>query len=142
MMKIYFHFTSKAPFVLKIFISFCLDFLVLQQNVLIRKIRLISKSISSQTGKQTIAIHVLPNILRNKDNWAMKFGQLTLSRRSPLSYRNQSIDLLYKSMDWFLYDNSLRLERVKKWFFHYFFDKTHQRKNQCVKPWIYFKCPW
>ena len=43
---------------------------------------------------------------------------LTLSRRKPLSYRNQSIDLLCKSMDWFLYDNGLRLERVKlpPWF--------------------------
>ena len=30
-----------------------------------------------------------------------------------LSYRNQSIDLLCKSMDWFLYDNGLRHERVK-----------------------------
>ena len=79
---------------------------------MIRKIRLISKSISSQNGKQTIAIHVLSNILRNKDNWVMKFGQLTLSRRRPLSYRNQSIDWLV-SMDWFLYDNGLRLERVK-----------------------------
>ena len=38
--------------------------------------------------------------------------RLTLARRRPLSYRNQSIDLLRKSMDWFLYDNSLRLERV------------------------------
>ena len=38
---------------------------------------------------------------------------LTLSRRRLLSYRNQSIDLLCKSMDWFLYDNGLRLERVK-----------------------------
>ena len=37
---------------------------------------------------------------------------LTLSRRRPLSYRNQSIDLLYKSMDWFQYDNGLRHERV------------------------------
>ena len=39
----------------------------------------------------------------------------TLSRRRPLSYRNQSIDLLCKSMDWldwFLYDNGLRHERV------------------------------
>ena len=27
--------------------------------------------------------------------------------------RNQSIDLLWKSMDWFLYDNGLRHERVK-----------------------------
>ena len=34
-----------------------------------------------------------------------------------LSYRNQSIDLLCKSMDWFLYDRNLRLERVSefKW---------------------------
>ena len=38
---------------------------------------------------------------------------LTLSRRRPLSYRNQSIDLRSKSGDWFLYDNDLRLERVK-----------------------------
>ena len=31
---------------------------------------------TSQPGKQTIVIYVLPNILRNKDNQAMKFGQL------------------------------------------------------------------
>ena len=37
---------------------------------------------------------------------------LTLSRKRPLSYRNQSIDLQSKSMDWFLYDNGLFLERV------------------------------
>ena len=29
-----------------------------------------------------------------------------------LSYRNQSIDLRTKSLDWFLYDNGLRHERV------------------------------
>ena len=34
---------------------------------------------------------------------------LSLSWRRPLSYRNQFIDLLCKSMDWFLYDNGLRL---------------------------------
>ena len=39
---------------------------------------------------------------------------LTLSWRMPLSYRNQSIDLLRKSLDWCLYDNGLRHERVKK----------------------------
>ena len=38
---------------------------------------------------------------------------LTLSRQRPLSYRNQSIDLPSKSMDWFLYDNGLRHKRVK-----------------------------
>ena len=37
---------------------------------------------------------------------------LTLSWRRPLSYRNQSIDLGSKSMDWFLYDNGLRHDRV------------------------------
>ena len=39
--------------------------------------------------------------------------QLTLSWRRPLSYRNQSIDLFSKSMDWFLFDNGPRHERVK-----------------------------
>ena len=33
-------------------------------------------------------------------------------RKSP-SYRNQSIDFLCKSVDWFLYDRDLRHERVK-----------------------------
>ena len=37
---------------------------------------------------------------------------VTLSWRRPLSYRNQSIDLRSKSVDWFLYDNGLRHERV------------------------------
>ena len=39
---------------------------------------------------------------------------LTLSRQRPLSYRNQSIDFRSKSMDWFLYDVGLRLERVNR----------------------------
>ena len=38
---------------------------------------------------------------------------LTLSRRRPISYKNQSIDLRSKSMDWFLYDNGLCHKRVK-----------------------------
>ena len=41
---------------------------------------------------------------------------LTLSWRASLSHRYQSIDLLRKSMDWFLYDNDLRHERVKAYF--------------------------
>ena len=38
---------------------------------------------------------------------------LTLSWRSLLSYRNQSIGLL-RDLDWFLYDNDRRHERVKQ----------------------------
>ena len=41
---------------------------------------------------------------------------LTLSWRRLSPYRNHSIDLLCKSVDWFLYDNGLRHERVKSHF--------------------------
>ena len=37
----------------------------------------------------------------------------TLSRRSSLLYRNQSLDLPSKSIDWPLYDGGFRHERVK-----------------------------
>ena len=40
-------------------------------------------------------------------------GSINLSRRRPISYRNQSTDLLCKSMDCFLYDIGLLRERVK-----------------------------
>ena len=43
----------------------------------------------------------------NKEVWI-------LSWRRFLSFRNQSFDLLCKSMDWFLYDRNLRHERVKE----------------------------
>ena len=36
----------------------------------------ISKFMTPQTGKQTIAIHILSNISRNKNNQTMKIGQL------------------------------------------------------------------
>ena len=51
-------------------------------------------------------VTLVPNSLANQ---TQVFVLLTLSWQRPLSYRNQSIDL-----DWFLYDNGLRLERVKK----------------------------
>ena len=44
----------------------------------------------------------------------MTFRALTFSWRRSLSYRNQSIDLHSKSIDWFLYDGDLCHERVKR----------------------------
>ena len=46
----------------------------MQKKGFIRKIRLISKSMTSQPGKQTISIHILPNISRSKGNeiWSVK----------------------------------------------------------------------
>ena len=46
--------------------------------------------------------------------WESATELLILSWQRSLSYRNQSINLLWKSMDWFLYDKDLRHERVKK----------------------------
>ena len=41
-----------------------------------RKLRLISKCVASQTGEQIIAIHILPNISISKGKEAIKLGQL------------------------------------------------------------------
>ena len=49
MMKNAFYFTSKALFVLKIF-KFCLEFLVMYQNGLIKTIRIISNFMTSRPG--------------------------------------------------------------------------------------------
>ena len=74
MMKNVFYFTLEAPFVLKIS-KFCLDFLVMQKNGLIRKARLILRFTTSH-GSKIIAIHILINISRSKGNQAIKLGQL------------------------------------------------------------------
>ena len=58
------------------YFKFCLNFLVKKKNGLIRKISFLSKIMTSQPGKQTIAIHRLPNISRSKGNQKMKFGRL------------------------------------------------------------------
>ena len=72
MMKNAFYFTSKALFVLKIFLLWLFG--------RIKKMawleRLISKFMASQPGLQKIIIHILPNISQSKDNQTMKFGQL------------------------------------------------------------------
>ena len=46
------------------------------QNGLLKKLKLVSNFMTSQPGKQTIAIHILPNISRGKGNQKMKFGHL------------------------------------------------------------------
>ena len=53
---------------------------------------------------------------------------LTLLRQRFLSYRNYCIDLLYKSMDWILYDKDLRHERVEV------FRATLQRLKEIQRP--------
>ena len=43
---------------------------------LIKKIKLTSNLMTSQTGLQAIAIHILPNISQGKGNQTIEFGQL------------------------------------------------------------------
>ena len=73
-MKNSLYLTLKAPVTLKIF-KFLSWFFGHVKNGLIRKIRLIFKFMTSQPVDQTIAMHVLPNISRSKENQTMKFGQ-------------------------------------------------------------------
>ena len=65
----------KAFFVSEIF-TVCSDFLVTQKNGLTRKLWLILKFMTSQTGQQIITIHIVPNITISKSNPTMKLGQL------------------------------------------------------------------
>ena len=46
------------------------------ENGFIRKLSLISKFMSPQTGKQTVTIHILRNISRSKGSQAIKLSQL------------------------------------------------------------------
>ena len=57
-MKNAFYFILKALFVLK------KKILIMKKNILIRKARLSSRYMTSQLGKQTIAMHILPNIFK------------------------------------------------------------------------------
>ena len=53
-----------------------MNFWSCRKNGLIGKIRLISIFMTSQSGYETIAIHILPNISRSKGNLTVKLGHL------------------------------------------------------------------
>ena len=71
-------------------------------------------------------MHMLYNIIRKPRN-ALNF-YLTLLWWRSLSYRNQSIDLESKSMDWFLPDRDLLHERV-----HHFLELVLLLKKNFLK---------
>ena len=75
MTKNAFYLTVNAFFVLKLF-KLLSWFLVKKISNFIKKIKLISKFMTSQPGKKIIAIHILPNFSGRKDNQIRKFGQL------------------------------------------------------------------
>ena len=93
MMKNAFYFISQALFLLKIFKFLSWHFSQVEETGLIRKIRLISKLLTSQPGWQTITIHILPNISRSKGNQTLKCGQV-------IEYINRNISLPKSCRTW------------------------------------------
>ena len=74
-MKTVFYFAVKALLVFKIF-KFFSGLFGYVGNGFIRNKELISRFMTSQSGKQTTVIHILPNISRRKCNQKIKFDQL------------------------------------------------------------------
>ena len=75
MMKNAFYFTLKALSVVKIF-QFLSRIFGHVEKRLHKKDKVNLKFMTSQPGKQTIAIHIMSNISRSKGNQTKKFGQL------------------------------------------------------------------
>ena len=71
-----FYFMLKVLFALEIFTFLSWIFGYIEKRHLIRKLRLIPKLRTSQTGQQIVTIHMLSNILRSKGNRTLRFGQL------------------------------------------------------------------
>ena len=94
MMKNAFYFILKALFVLKIFkfLSWHLGH-VEKTAYIIKKIKLISKFLTSEPGQQTITMYILPNISRSKGKHTLKFGQL-------IEYNNKNVFLQKLCRKW------------------------------------------
>ena len=71
---------------------------------------------------------IFSDVFRGSRMRSIAWNELTLQWRRSLSYRNQSIDLQSKSMDWFLYDRDLHHERVK-WVSLYLSVTKHWKVN-------------
>ena len=117
MMANAFYFILKAFFVLKIFKFLSWLFGHVNFNSLIREIWLTLKFITSQPGKQTIAIDILPNILRSKGNQIMKIDELIECNMTNIflekSNRKCGGDPFLKSHNWwYFWINRLRFYTV------------------------------
>ena len=79
------------------YLYFCLDFLDMKKNRLMKNTWLISKFMTSRTGKHTNAIHVLSNISRSKCSQTMKFCHLIkYITWETLFLKNQTQDVVEK----------------------------------------------
>ena len=115
------------------------------EMVLTRKTQLIRFAFSYPLEKQLFKPWCYCNFTKKLETYhvSIRNKTLTLSWRRSLSYKNHSIDLLCKSVDWFLYDNGLRQERVKHFIPSHFkalLLQTHQNKHFVKIIWLNFQC--
>ena len=70
---------------------------------------------TSQPGKQTITIHILPDISRNKGNQAMRFGQLIEFKWGTLFFEKSCAKCNEEARPFLKYQNwALKSWSVKK----------------------------
>ena len=98
MKKIAFYFTLIALFVLG-YLHFVLIFWSCKKIGLIKTVNFISKFMTSQAGKQTIAIHILSDTSRGKGNQTMKFSQLIVN--TLFFYKNHKFCLRLAVLNFF-----------------------------------------
>ena len=90
--------------------------------------------IQTTTLHKTICDYQCLSFLEVKPNPFLNVAYSTLSWRRSLSYKNQSIDLQSKSVDWVLHDTDLRHERVKHLFLFNQFLSDNSKMATCTLP--------
>ena len=122
----------KAVFVLKTF-DLCPNLLVMQENGLIRKLRPISKFMTSERGKQIIVIYILLNIWRSKGNRAMKFGKLIEYNVRNIFYLKIIHSFSFSQLFFALGHQSVQKEHWKQIFEQMFVQYMTQKNYRNVK---------
>ena len=72
------------------YLSFCLHFLVMQKNGLIRNMRIFSDFMTLHPRSQTSTTQILLDISRINGNRTIKFGQLMEYNKKMFFFRNRA----------------------------------------------------
>ena len=82
------HERVKSSFLSQNIYVFITTFWYCRKNDLIREITLTSKFMTSESGLQAIAVHILPDMSQSKGNQAIKFGQLIEYNKGNMFFQN------------------------------------------------------
>ena len=93
-----FLFCLKGSFCDQLIYYFVLTFWTCRKTAWLERYLVDFKIYYVTTGKQTIAIHILPNILRSKDNQAMEFGQFLEYIMKKVFLKNQTQNVVVEKL--------------------------------------------